>query len=154
MKLLALAFEFRHFGQTASKSLRAGESRAEKCLQQFPGKGVSHHEASKANDVHIVILNALMGGKILVNQARADPGYFVRADRGAHSATANCYAPGHPPGGDHAGERHYKIGIVIIFFRKAITEIDYFMPRSTQFPGQIFLQVVTTVVGSDADGRA
>ena len=41
------AFEFRHFRQTATKVRRAAESRGEKCLHQFPGEGVTDHEAAK-----------------------------------------------------------------------------------------------------------
>jgi hypothetical protein len=50
-----------------------------------------------------------------------------------------------------AGQWHDKIRIIIIRFRTAVTEVNHFMTGFAQFPGQIFFQLVTAVIGSDAD---
>jgi hypothetical protein len=46
---------------------------------------------------------------------------------------------------------HDKIRVVIFLFRTAIAVINYFVIGCAQFPGQIFLQLVTAVVGGDAN---
>ena len=66
-------FQFRHFREPPTKSLRSGESRGEKGLHQFPGEGVTDHEAAKTNQVQIVVFDTLMRRKVFVNQAGPDP---------------------------------------------------------------------------------
>jgi hypothetical protein len=49
-----------NFGQTAAMTLRAAESRGQKCLDQFPGECVADYEPSEADHIQIVVLNALV----------------------------------------------------------------------------------------------
>ena len=132
-------------------TFRAGESRGEKCLHQFPGEGVTDHEAAEADQVQIVVLDALMRRKVFVNQAGANARHFVRADRCANPTAANAHAAIHRPGRNRAGQWHDKVWIIIIHFRTTVTKVDHFMTGFAQFPGQIFFQLVTAVVGGDAD---
>ena len=61
-------------------TLCAGEFRGEKCLHQFPSEGVADYEAPEADQIQIVVLDALMRRKTFVNQARPNPRHFVRGD--------------------------------------------------------------------------
>ena len=55
-----LVFQFRHFGQTATMTLRAAESCGEKCLNQLPGECMTDDEDPEADHVQIVVLDALV----------------------------------------------------------------------------------------------
>ena len=144
-------FEFRHFSQTTTKALRADEPRGEKCLHQFPGEGMTDHEAAKTDQVQIVVLDALMRRKVFVNQAGPNPRHFVRADRCTNPAATNAHTAFHRPGGNRAGQRHDEIRIVIVLFRRAVAEINHFITGCARFNGQIFLQLVAAVAGGNAD---
>ena len=132
-------------------TLRAGESRCEKCLHQFPGEGVADHEATETDQVQIVVLDTLVRRKVFVNQAGPDPGHFVCADRSPDTASADSNAAFHRPGGNRAGQRHDEIRIVIVLFRAAVAKVNHFMTGFAQLPSQIFFQFVTAVIGGDTD---
>ena len=132
-------------------TFRAGESRGEKRLRQFPGEGVTDHEAAKTDQVQIVVLDALMRRKVFMNQAGPNPCHFVRADRCPNPAATNAHAAIHLSGGNCARQWHDEIGIVIVLFRATVTKVNHFMTGFAQFPGQIFFQLVTAVIGGDAD---
>ena len=44
--------------------LRTAETSVDKSLYQLPSVGIANHKAAKADDVHIVVLHPLMGGKV------------------------------------------------------------------------------------------
>jgi hypothetical protein len=132
-------FERRHFGETAAMSLCAAESRGEKCLNQFPGEGVTNHEATKTDQVQIVVLDTLMRRKVFVNQAGSNPRHFVRADGCSNPASTDAHAAIHLSAGDCTGQRNDKIRVVIAQIRPSVAEVDYFMPSLTQHPDQISL---------------
>ncbi len=50
-----VAFQFRHFGQTATMTFGPAESRGEKCPDEFPGERMADHAAAQANHVQIVV---------------------------------------------------------------------------------------------------
>ena len=132
-------------------TLRSGESRGKKCLRQFPGESVADHEAAKTDQVQIVVLDPLMRRKVFVNQAGPNPRHFVRADRCPDTAATNAHAAIHRSGGNRPCQRHDKIGIVVRLSRATVAKVNRFIPGCAQFPGQIFLQLITAVVGGDAD---
>ena len=53
--------------------------------------------------------------------------------------------------GDRPRQRHDKIRVIIVLFRPAVAEVNHFISGCTQLPGQKFLQLVTAMVGGDAD---
>jgi hypothetical protein len=124
--------------QAATKTRRAGESRGEKCLHQFPGESVTDHKAAKADQVQIIVFDALMSRKILMNQAGPHSCHFVRANRCPDTAATNAHTAIHRSGGNRAGQWRDKIRIVIVLFRPTVPEVNHFMSGFTQFPGQIF----------------
>src|ERR1039457_3990639 len=77
----SLVFQIRNFGQSPTMTLRAAESRGEKCLNQFPSECVTDYQAPEADHVQIVVLDALVSRKGLMNQAGPNPCHFVRDDR-------------------------------------------------------------------------
>lgn len=111
--------------------LRAAESCSKKCLNQFPSKSVTDHEAAETDHIEIVIFDALAGGKRLMNETRANAGNFVRSDRCPNSAATDGNAPLHIAASNRAGQRHDIIWIVIVKPRVAVSEIYDFI---TGFP--------------------
>ena len=108
-------------------AFRAGESRGEKDLHQFPCEGVTDHEAAKADQVQIVVLDTLMRRKVFMNQAGANPRHFVRADGCANPTAANAHAAIHLSGSNRAGQGHNKVRIIIVLFRTTVTKVNHFM---------------------------
>lgn len=131
--------------------LRAAETRGEKGLHQFPSESVTDDESAEADQVEIVILDALVRGKSFVNQTRADAGNFVRGDRCSNSAATDGHATLHVSVGNRTGQRHDKIRIIIFRLRMSVSEIYYLITGLTQPPDQILLQLVTAVVGGNAN---
>ena len=68
-----------------------------------------------------------MRRKILVNQARPNPRYFVRADACPNTATTDTQAALHRSGGNRPGHGNDEIRVVIVHFRTVIAEINYLM---------------------------
>jgi hypothetical protein len=134
----SLVFQFLHFGQTATMTLRATESRGEKCLDQFPSEGVTDYEAPKADHVQIVILDALVRRKGFMNQAGPNSLHFVRDDRCANTASTDGDAALYLSSSYGAGQRYDKIRIIVVHLRLTVAEIDHFMTGLAQHLEQMF----------------
>ncbi len=78
--LRGFAFECRHFRQTPAMAIRTAETGREERLNELPGSRGADDEAAQADDVEVVVLDALMRRKVLVNQAGPNPCNFVRGD--------------------------------------------------------------------------
>src|ERR1035441_8372628 len=110
----SLVFQIRNFGQSPTMTLRAAESRGEKCLNQFPRECVTDYQASEADHVQIVVLDALVRRKGFMNQAGPNPRHFVCDDRCPDAASTDGYAALYVSAGDCAGQRHDKIRIIVV----------------------------------------
>ena len=89
--------------------------------------------------------------KGLVNQAGPDPRHLVGGDRRPNAASTDGHAAIDLSAGDRAGQGHDEIRVVIVRLRLPVAEIDDFMAGGAEHRGEIFLQLVTAVVGGDAD---
>ena len=107
----------------------------EKGLHQLPGKGMSHDEATKAHHVQIVVLDALMRRKGLMDQTGANSHDFVCRDRRPNTTSTDAYPSIHVSRGNGAGERHNEIRIIVVDFGLPVAEIDYFVTGLTQPSG-------------------
>src|SRR6476659_5267228 len=63
-----------------------GESGLQEVPHQLPRQLEADDPRSEGEDVHVVVLDALMGRIAVVTQAGADAGQLVRGDRGADPA--------------------------------------------------------------------
>jgi len=135
----SFVFQVRNFGQTATMTLRAAESRVEKCLNQFPSERVTDYEAPEADHVQIVVFDALMCRKGFMNQAGPNPRHFVRDDRCANTTSTNGHAALHLSAGNSSGQWHNKVRIIIVQLRLSVAEINHLMTGLAQHPDQIFL---------------
>jgi hypothetical protein len=105
--------------------------------------------ASEANHVHIVVLDTLVRGKALVDQARPDAWNLVGHNACTHATTAHGHAAIHSTASYCARQGHYKIWIVIARFLLEVAKIGHFIASLTQHGGQIFPQLKSPVIGSD-----
>jgi len=85
-------------------------SRGKKPLDQFPGECVTNYPAPEADHVEIVVLDALVGGKDLMNQARPNPRHLVRGHRRLRRRSTDGHTAVQVAAGNCAGQRHDKIG--------------------------------------------
>jgi len=135
----SLFFKVHNLGQAATVARRPAESRIEKYLNQVPGERVADHQSAKADQVQIIVLNALVRGKSVVNQARPHARHLVGSDTGANAAAADGDAALHLPASDGTCQRHNKIRIIVIRDHPAVAEINHLMARRAQPSHELFL---------------
>ena len=100
---------------------------------------MADHEAAETDEVEIIILDALMRGKALMDQARPDAGYFVRGDSCADTTSADSYAALHFSAGHGASQSDDKVWIVVSRSRLAVTEVYHFIASRVKLFDQISL---------------
>jgi hypothetical protein len=127
------------------------ELRSEKRLDQFPGQGRPNCPAADANHVQVVVLDSLMGRKVLVDQRCPNARNLIGANRRADAAVANRHAPVELSVCNRSCERDDEIWIIITLMQGVRTKIDDLMPGCEQLSDQVIFQAETTMVGSDAD---
>src|SRR5262245_62571915 len=87
-------FEFQpcHFAETALVPRGVAEPCGQKCLHELPGHAWPHSTPTDTDDVHVIILDALFGGKVIVDQGGTNTWHLVGADRSTHPTPADGYA--------------------------------------------------------------
>ena len=103
----------------------ATELGGEKCLYQFPGKGMSHDESPKTHHIQIVVLDALMRREAFMDQAGTNSNNFVCRDRRPDTTSTDAYPSIDVSRGNRVGERHNEIRIIVVLVRLPITKIDH-----------------------------
>jgi hypothetical protein len=64
----------------------------QKSLDEVPGHGWPHSPTAYANNVHVIVLDALPGREVIVNDRGANARYLVRTDGSANATTADRHA--------------------------------------------------------------
>src|SRR5262245_42148508 len=108
-----IRFEGRHLPDAPQMPRSLAVFGGEKGLDQVPGDGRAHRPATHAKDIHVIILNTLAGGKVVVNQRSASAGNFVSTDRRADTAAANGNAAFYFARDNGFRQRNDKIGIIV-----------------------------------------
>src|SRR5579871_5819039 len=146
---LASPLQFRHLGQPSAMSGLLRKTREQEPLHQLPGHGIPDDPAPKANYVHVIVLDALVGGKRFVDETGADPDHLVCRDRSPHPAPAYCNTSFDYTGGDGAGQRQHKVRVVVIRLALAVSEVDHLMPGLAEAPDQIFAEIKPPVIAGN-----
>src|SRR5262245_26614077 len=120
---------------------RVAEFRDQERLNQVPGDGRPDGATTDANDVHVIVFDALSGGEVVMNQSGTGARNLVRADRGPDAAAADGDSALHRTRRDRLGERDDEVRIVVVGARLVRTEIDDIVPGGAQTRGQILLQL-------------
>ena len=108
-------------------ALSATESGGEKAADQFPGERLADHEAAQAEHVQIVVLNPLVRGEGVVDQACPDARNLVGGNAGTDATPADGQAAINFSPGHSAGQGHDKIRIVIVRHQPFVTVVDDFV---------------------------
>jgi hypothetical protein len=142
-----------HLSQSAQMPLGLAELGCEKCIDQVLGHSGSYGPSAHADDVHVVVLNSLLGGEVIVNQPGADPGNLVRADRGTDPAPADREAALYLSGSDRAGERYNEVRIIITRIHFVRSKVDHVVPRLAKMSNQFLLQTKSTVISRNSNAH-
>ena len=130
-------------------------SPAESCVQKIacalPRDCDACRSATKAKDVHVVILNALARRKFVVADSGAHAVHLVRGHRGAHAASADQNAPFHVSARHRMGERNRKVRIIVNRVEVGVSEIDDLVSLGGAIDGLLAQQVEGLLAAS---GRA
>ena len=113
-------------------SLGAAELGPQKSLNQVPSDRRPNRPAAHANNIHVIVFNALHGREVVVNDRGSDAVHLVGAHRSANATAADRHAALYLSRDDRARQRHDEIGIVVRWIQAMGAEIDDLMPRRAQ----------------------
>src|SRR5829696_6242194 len=142
-----------HLRQPPPVSLLAAEGGADEGARQLLGQLGPHDAAAEHEDVHVVVLHALVRRVAVVAEPRAHAGDLVGGDRSADAAAADeDPALGAPL--DH-GERE-RLGDVRVVHRLAAVgaEVGDLVPQLAERLRDLPLALEAGVVGGDGDAHA
>ena len=120
---------------------------SEKGLDQIPSHAGADGASSHAEDVHVVVLDSLLGGEMIVDEAGTDSLGLIGADRGPHPAATDGNAALDLTGHDSEGQRRNEVGIVIVMTELVGTEVDDFVTGGLELGDQLFFQFKSAVIG-------
>jgi len=119
-------------------------------LHDIPGHTRPHRAAADADHVHVIVLDSLARGKMVMDEPGADPGNLVRADRGSHTAAADSHSALERPRRHRLGERDDEVRIVVVRGQRVRTEIDDVVPGGAEPADEVLFQGKTSVIGGDS----
>jgi hypothetical protein len=146
-----LRLERSDFGKTAKVARRLTELGAKESLEDIPTRVGSDGSATHADDVHVVVLDTLPGGKVVVYQTGADSRDFVRAYRSPNTAAADSHAAFDLSFRHGLCKRDHEVRIIVVGIETMGAEIDHFMPRRAKMRDQVFLQGKSTMIGGNSN---
>src|SRR5215510_9021639 len=125
---------------------RVAEFRGQERLNKIPRDGGPDGAAPDADDVHVVVFDALSRGKVIMNQSGTGARNFVGADRGPDAAAADGDSALHGARRDRLGERDDEVRIVVVGAQLVRPEINDIMSGGAQTCGQVLLQLESPVI--------
>src|SRR4029434_9330381 len=119
----------------------------QKRLDEIPRYGWSHRPAAHAKDIHVIVLDPLLGRKMIVDQRPANHLNLIGTHRRAPPAAADPYARIHLARHDSLREGNHIVGIVVALAQAMSAKIDDLMPGRLKLSDQLFLQSKSAVIG-------
>jgi hypothetical protein len=119
-------------------------------LDKIPGYFGSYGPSTHAQNVHMIVFDALPGREVIMDQPGTNSLYFVGADRCAYPATAYSNATLDFACGNCLSERDHEIGIVVTGIQAVRTEVRDFMASSMELGYQLLFEAESTVVSRNA----
>ena len=142
-------FERGDLAEAAQVPLGLAEFGREERLDEIPSELNAHHPPAHAEDVHVIVLDTLPGGEVVLDQPRANTRYLVGADGRADAAAADRHAALHRPRRHGPGKRDDEVGIVVAGAQAMGAEIDDLVPRRAEPADDLLLQAEAAVIGGD-----
>src|SRR4029077_1950886 len=127
-------------------SIGVGEFGGEKRLDQIPRQFRAFDASAQTDDVEVVVLNALLRRKMILNQTSADAFNFVRTDRCADTAAANRHTTIHRVSGHCLSKWNDEVGIIIIGRQLVSTEVHDLVAGGFQSDDQLLFQGKAAVI--------
>src|SRR6266481_6850180 len=118
----------------------------EKRLDQIPRQFRAFDAPAQTDDIEVVVLNALLRRKMILNQTSADAFNFVRTNRCADTAAANRHTTIHRVSGHSLPKWNDEVGIIIIGRQLVSTEVHDLVAGGFQSNDQLLFQVKAAVV--------
>src|SRR5271154_1345391 len=137
--LFLSCFQGRYFSETPQMPRSLAKFGGQKCLNQIPRQFRTFDASAQTNDIEIVVLNALLRRKMVLNQTCADSFDFVRANRSTDATAANRDATIHFACRHRPRQWNNEIRIVIVENQLVCAEIINFVTRVAKSGGQILL---------------
>src|SRR5215475_2704140 len=116
-----------HFPQPAQVSFGLTVLSRQKRLDEVPSHGRSYRPAAHAKDVHMIVLDALLGREVVMDQCGTDAVNLVGAHRRTDTAAADRHTAIHLSSDHRLRQRKHIVGIVIAFAQSMGTKISDFM---------------------------
>src|SRR4030095_9709766 len=126
----------------------------QKRLDEIPRYGWSHRPAAHAKDIHVIVLDPLLGRKMIGDHRPANPRNLIGPPRRPHAAAADRYAAIHLARHDSLREGNHIVGIVVALAQAMSAKIDDLMPRRFKLSDQLFLQPKSAVIGRNTDSHS
>src|SRR6185369_14161933 len=98
-----------HLAETAEVPRSLAVLCGEEGLDQVPGQLRPDGPSAQAENVHVIVLHALAGREVVLDQAGAHSGNLVGAHRDAHPAPAHCQPTLHRARHQRATERLHEV---------------------------------------------
>src|SRR5262249_17378966 len=138
--------------QPPDMAILAKKFRAEESAGQFAGDFRPDDARAENQDIHIVVLDSLMGRMNIVAKPGAYARNLVGGDGRAHTAATHDDAPFCLPGDDGSTHRGCKIGIIDRIIRVCPT-IHYRVAHFAQERLQMFFKLKAGVIRTDDDAH-
>src|SRR5215475_2286361 len=116
-----------HFPQPAQVSFGLTVLSRQKRLYKVPSHSRSYRPAAHAKDVHVIVLDSLLGGEMIVDKRGANTPNFVGAHRRANPTATDGHTAIHLSSDHRLRQREHIVGIVIAFAQSMGTKISDFM---------------------------
>src|SRR6185295_5136944 len=139
-------FQRGDLAQPSQVSVGLSEFGGEKSLDQIPRQFRAFDAPTQTDDVEVVVLDALLRRKMILNQASADAVDLVRANRSADAAAANRQTTMHRFSGYCLAKRNDEVGIIIIGRQLMSTEVHDLVTGGFQSDDQLLFQGKAAVV--------
>ncbi len=102
----------------------------------------------------MIVLDALPGGKLVMDQRGTNTRNLVGADRGAHAAAADRHPALDRPRRHGLGQRDDEVRIVVVRVQLVRTEIDDVVPGRAKPRDQIPFQAKPPMIGGNSHVHA
>jgi len=122
----------------------------QKRLDEIPGHRRPDGSSAHAKDIHVIVLDALPGREMVVDQTGADTLDLVGAHRRANAAAADREAAIHFPPYHRSGEWNDEVGIVVVGAQRVSAEINDLVPRRAELSNQLLLQTKSAVISGNS----
>src|SRR6266850_5810599 len=117
----------------------------------LPGDLLPDDPGAEAEDVHVVVLDPLMGGVGVVEEPGADAGELVGGHRHAHAAAADDDAALDVAAPQRAADRFREIGVVVGLRGIVSAKVAHVVARRREVGDENLLERVAGVIRGDGD---